>query len=159
MKRYNPVHVVVGSGILIAAGLFVLVGFVFLFFLFLYSRQPSCVCVCVCCRASRVACRVAQVMGLVWSALFSIVWDWIIFPVANFLTLYQHDQFFMGAFGMNTLKYVHHPPLLHHLLHARVCVHRLCASPSRCVRCGVQLPGSVHGLEDEEEDVAGQRRR
>lgn len=69
MKRYNPVHVVVGSGILIAAGLFVLV------------------------------------MGLVWSALFSIVWDWIIFPVANFLTLYQYDQFFMGAFGMNTSNY------------------------------------------------------
>jgi hypothetical protein len=40
-------------------------------------------------------------MGLVWNALFSIVWDWIIFPVANFLTLYRFDAFFMGAFGMN----------------------------------------------------------
>jgi len=69
MKRYNPVHVIVGSGILIAAGLFVLI------------------------------------MGLVWNALFSIVWDWIIFPVANFLTLYQFDEFFMGAFGMNVGGY------------------------------------------------------
>jgi hypothetical protein len=96
--------------------------------------------------------RVAQVMGLVWSALFGIVWDWIIFPVANFLTLYQHDQFFMGAFGMNTAKYVHPSPPRAYI----VCVsHRL----GVCGVCGVQLPGSVLGLEDEEEGVAVQRRR
>jgi hypothetical protein len=102
-------------------------------------------------------------MGLVWSALFSIVWDWIIFPVANFLTLYQYDQFFMGAFGMNTAKYAHTLPLLLHLLRARV-PHRLgacgvCGVCGVCGACGVQLPRSVHGLEDEEEDVAVQRRR
>lgn len=69
MKRYNAVHVAVGSGLLVIAGMAVLF------------------------------------LGLLWSAMFSIVWDWIIFPLTNFFTAYQYDKLFMGAFGMNTNSY------------------------------------------------------
>jgi len=69
MKNYNPIHVVVGSVMVLVAGVFVFM------------------------------------MGLVWGVLFSVLSDWVLFPTINFLTAYQYDRFFMGAFGMNANSY------------------------------------------------------